>query len=110
MSEEAAKHYSVAADIPCGFRSGSKNPPEGWGRISKIAPDAVELETHFTLLPKERVYLSFAVEELYRLDDVPAQVTATIPGGHVTLAQISLDEGPHRERLKEAVVFLVNRT
>lgn len=107
--EAAAKRYSVAADIPCGFRSAQKNPPEGWGRISKIAPDSLELETHFPLLPTERVYLSFAVEGTYRFEDVPAQVESVLPGAPLCSAKLAIDEGEARARLREAVLFLVNR-
>ncbi len=109
MSEGPLRHYPVVADIPCGARFGQKNPPEGWGRILKIAQDSVELETHFSLIPEERVYLTFAIEHLHRFDDVPATVKGVTERAGYARAEIVLDDGPHRERLKEAMIYLVNR-
>ena len=108
--ETPVRHYPVAADIPCGLRFAQQDPPEGWGRISKIAQDSVELETYFTLVPEERVFLTFAIEQLHQFSDVPAKVAGVRPGSGYTRAEIVLDEGPHRARLKEAMIFLVDRT
>ncbi len=114
MSSEPVKtpvqHYPVAADIPCGLRFAQQSPPEGWGRISKISQDSVELETYFTLVPEERVFLTFAIEQLHQFSDVPAKVSGVRSGGHYPRVEILLDDGPHRARLKEAMIFLVNRT
>ena len=111
MSEEQRRHHRIMTVIPVGIHFVQRSPAEGWGRIRNISVSGVEVETHFPLKDSEKVYLSFAVEGwVLMFENVASRVIRARNFAGIYSAGVAFEDELDREHLREALVYLVNRT
>lgn len=110
MSEEYRRHHRIMTHIPVGVHFVDGEILEGWGRIRNISVGGLEMRSHFPMKVGQKIYLTFDVEGYYQFRDLPARVVRVRNVGDYYAAGIALEELSDREHLRQAIVFLIDRT
>jgi len=92
--------------IPVGLRFPTGPNKEGWGRILNLSPEGLFLETRFPLEISEVVYVSFALKDGARFDNLRTHVIRLNYEEGYFQAGIAFDDVVDHETLRDVIAAL----
>ena len=106
MDIERRRTPRFSTSIPVGLRFPSGPAKEGWGRILNLSPEGLLVETSFPMKVAGVVYVSFALKDGARFENLRARIIRSHYQEGYHLAGIAFDDLVDQETLRDVIAAL----
>lgn len=103
---ERRKTARFSTSIPVGLRFPEGPRKEGWGRILNLSPEGLMLESQFPLAVASVVYVTFALKNGARFENLRTRVIRSTYEEGYALAGIAFDDVVDHETLRDVIAAL----
>lgn len=95
-----------STSIPVGLRFPDGSVKEGWGRILNLSPEGLLLETRFPVRVAGVVYVTFALTDGARFDNLRSRIIRSSYEDGYYQAGIAFDDVVDQETLRDVIAAL----
>jgi|GEM_PF-2375426 len=106
MQIEKRKIPRFTTSVPVGLRFSKGNEKEGWGRILNLSPEGILLETRFRLKVAHVIYVSFALKDGAKFDNLRARVIRVKYEEGYFLGAVAFDDIVDKQTLGDVISAL----
>jgi peptidoglycan/xylan/chitin deacetylase (PgdA/CDA1 family) len=106
MQIERRQATRFSTSIPVGFRFPNGPYKEGWGRILNLSPEGLFLETRFPLKVAGVVYVTFALKNGARFDNLRTRIIRVTYEEGYYMAGIAFDDVVDQDTLRDVISAL----
>ena len=107
MSLDLRKNSRVSCSIPALFRFPGEEPAESWGIVYDLSLGGAKVETRRSLRIGETVYVTFAVGEMLKFENIRTRVVWIVQKKGYFLAGVEFDATVDRNYLFEAIKYII---